>query len=41
VREDNQSPLLAMENVRASYGDFQALFGISLKVYPGEIVTLI
>ena len=41
MREDNQSPLLAMENVRASYGDFQALFGISLKVYPGEIVTLI
>lgn len=30
-----------MENVRANYGDFQALFGISLKVYAGEIVTLI
>jgi branched-chain amino acid transport system ATP-binding protein len=30
-----------MQDVRANYGDFQALFGISLKVYPGEIVTLI
>lgn len=30
-----------MENVGASYGDFQALFDISLKVYRGEIVTLI
>jgi branched-chain amino acid transport system ATP-binding protein len=41
VTENSQSPLLALESVRASYGDFQALFGISLKVYPGEIVTLI
>jgi branched-chain amino acid transport system ATP-binding protein len=41
VSENHPNPLLAMESVRASYGDFQALFGISLKVYPGEIVTLI
>jgi branched-chain amino acid transport system ATP-binding protein len=41
VAENSQHPLLAMENVHASYGDFQALFGISLKVYQGEIVTLI
>jgi branched-chain amino acid transport system ATP-binding protein len=41
VNEDSQSPLLAMERVHAGYGDFQALFGISLKIYPGEIVTLI
>jgi len=41
MTDNSQSSLLAMENVRASYGDFQALFGISLKVYPGEIVTLI
>jgi branched-chain amino acid transport system ATP-binding protein len=41
VTQNSQTPLLAMESVQASYGDFQALFGISLKVYPGEIVTLI
>lgn len=34
-------PLLAMDDVRASYGDFQALFNISLEVRRGEIVTLI
>ena len=41
MSENDQTPLLAMQSVRAGYGDFQALFGISLKVYPGEIVTLI
>ncbi len=41
MSENDPTPLLAVENVRANYGDFQALFGISLKVYPGEIVTLI
>jgi len=41
MSENDQIPLLAMESVRASYGDFQALFGISLKVYAGETVTLI
>lgn len=35
------APLLEAENVTAHYGDLQALFGVSLKVYPGEIVTLI
>jgi branched-chain amino acid transport system ATP-binding protein len=34
-------PLLELENVTAYYGDLQALFGISLRVHPGEIVTLI
>jgi branched-chain amino acid transport system ATP-binding protein len=34
-------PLLELENVTAYYGDLQALFGISLRVQPGEIVTLI
>ena len=33
--------LLAMEDVRASYGDFQALFNITLEIRAGEIVTLI
>jgi branched-chain amino acid transport system ATP-binding protein len=33
--------LLAMEDVRAGYGDFQALFNITLEIRAGEIVTLI
>jgi len=33
--------LLAMDDVRASYGDFQALFNITLHVNEGEIVTLV
>src|SRR6185437_7330494 len=37
----NSAPLLQLENVTAYYGDLQALFGISLRVFPGEIVTLI
>src|SRR5689334_3715945 len=35
------TPLLDMDDVSASYGDFQALFNITLQVWPGEIVTLI
>jgi branched-chain amino acid transport system ATP-binding protein len=35
------TPLLQLENVTAYYGDLQALFGVSLRVFPGEIVTLI
>ena len=35
------APLLQLENVTAYYGDLQALFGVSLRVFPGEIVTLI
>ena len=35
------APLLELEGVRAFYGDFQALFDLSLKVDEGEIVTLI
>jgi branched-chain amino acid transport system ATP-binding protein len=34
-------PLLEVENVAAHYGGLQALFGINLRVLPGEIVTLI
>src|SRR5580700_11222515 len=33
--------LLSMDDVRASYGDFQALFNITLEIHAGEIVTLI
>ena len=36
-----QAPLLELENVTAFYGDLQALFGITLRVQAGEIVTLI
>ena len=35
------SPLLSMNDVAAIYGDFQALFNITLDVNAGEIVTLI
>ena len=35
------APLLEAEKVTAHYGDLQALFGITLRVFPGEIVTLI
>ena len=38
---DGAAPLLELTAVRASYGDFQALFDISLVVREGEIVTLI
>ena len=34
-------PLLVMEGVQAGYGDFQALFNITLHVDVGEIVTLV
>ncbi|HEX2331201.1 MAG TPA: ABC transporter ATP-binding protein [Candidatus Angelobacter sp.] len=34
-------PVLKLENVTAHYGDLQALFGITLNVLAGEIVTLI
>src|SRR5438270_12118600 len=35
------APLLELDSVTAFYGDLQALFGVSLKVHAGEIVTLI
>jgi branched-chain amino acid transport system ATP-binding protein len=39
--EAKSAPLLELENVNAFYGDLQALFGISLRIEEGEIVTLI
>jgi len=33
--------LLSLDDVRASYGDLQALFNITLQVTAGEVVTLI
>jgi len=35
------APLLELTEISAGYGDFQALFDISLEVRAGEIVTLI
>jgi branched-chain amino acid transport system ATP-binding protein len=37
----DSNPILELENVTATYGDLQALFGITLHVNAGEIVTLI
>jgi branched-chain amino acid transport system ATP-binding protein len=34
-------PLLAVEGLRVSYGDAQALFGIDLSVAPGEVVAVL
>jgi branched-chain amino acid transport system ATP-binding protein len=33
--------LLAVQNLDAFYGDFQALFGVSLRLAPGEIMAVI
>ncbi|MGZ4822694.1 MAG: ABC transporter ATP-binding protein [Terriglobales bacterium] len=38
---DGNTPLLQLTEVEAAYGDFQALFNITLTVNRGEIVTLI
>ena len=35
------APLLVMDDVQAAYGDFQALFNVTLEVNAGEIVTLV
>ncbi len=37
----DKTPILEMKNVVSAYGRIQALKGISLKVYKGEIVTII
>lgn len=34
-------PLLEVRAINAFYGDFQALFGVSLRVNPGELVAVI
>ena len=35
------APILELQDVHTSYGKIHALKGISLKVYPGEIVSII
>ncbi|MCB1338345.1 MAG: ATP-binding cassette domain-containing protein [Maritimibacter sp.] len=39
--EAGAMPVLAARGIDAGYGAFQALFDVSLEVYPGEIVALI
>ena len=34
-------PLLEIDGIDAYYGDFQALFGVSLKVETGQVVAVI
>jgi len=34
-------PVLALEQVHASYGQFQALFGLSLEVHPGGALAIV
>jgi len=41
LRQGVPGPLLVMDGVQASYGDFKALFNITLHVASGEIVTLL
>ena len=38
---DPASPLLSIRDVETYYGKIQALKGVSLEIFPGEIVTLI
>jgi branched-chain amino acid transport system ATP-binding protein len=35
------TPLLALHDVNAHYGDMQALFGVSLEAHEGEIVAIV
>src|SRR5258708_35273643 len=41
ISRPGDAPLLEVANLTAFYGDLQALFGITLRVNAGEIVTLI
>jgi branched-chain amino acid transport system ATP-binding protein len=40
-RGDGAEPLLALSDLQVNYGNIAAVKGLSLDVYPGEIVTLI
>lgn len=37
----SEQALLQVDNLEAFYGDFKALFGISMKVQPGQVVAMI
>ena len=36
-----REPILELKNVSAAYGRIKAIKGISLTVYPGEVVSII
>jgi branched-chain amino acid transport system ATP-binding protein len=40
-RGEGKPPLLTLKNLEVSYGNIAAVKGLTLDVYPGEIVTLI
>jgi branched-chain amino acid transport system ATP-binding protein len=39
--DEMSAPLLDVRAIDAFYGDFQALFGVSLRVEPGQVVAVI
>ncbi|MBU4380191.1 MAG: ATP-binding cassette domain-containing protein, partial [Proteobacteria bacterium] len=39
--DQDRQPILELRNVVSAYGRIRALKGISIKVYDGEIVTII
>jgi branched-chain amino acid transport system ATP-binding protein len=41
VKVESGAPLLELDDVRVAYGGIKALKGVSLKVFPGEIVAMI
>jgi branched-chain amino acid transport system ATP-binding protein len=41
TEQRSTEPLLTLDGVRAGYGPLEALHGISLKIYKGEIVALL
>ncbi len=41
IENQNTTPILSVEDIHVYYGAIHAIKGISLKVYPDEIVTLI
>ncbi len=41
AKVESGAPLLELEDVRVAYGGIKALKGVSLKVFPGEIVAMI
>ena len=40
-RDSGVSPILEFNNLRTSYGSVEVLHGVSLRVLPGEVVTII
>lgn len=41
MQAGTEAPALELEGIQAGYGDFQALFGVSLRVNPGEAVGVV